>query len=130
MINLGYFEISFLISLIIFLTYLFEDGKSALRYLALLIVTTLNMFLVLPDSADIVTIVGHIAMLVLMIKRLYYQIIPAGALRESNTKLSSLNRNRYKDNLLKWDAMKSDNRLKLIYCLALILGMLVATNYI
>lgn len=128
MIKFGPMEISFIINVLILLLYFLDDGKSILRYIAILITYVLSLFLVLGNGSNEVYNVACLVYLFFLSKKLFKFSAPYTRLLNDN-KLNSFERHLCKRAVNVWNtSLKRRNGMHLAYCLSFMFGV-ITINY-
>lgn len=127
MINYGPLELTCIVSLLTLFAYLIEDGKSTLRYIAILTSYLLSLIMLLDGSETELYTITCLVFMFFLTKRLLLQVMPLVVLG-SNRPITVAVRSRNKAKLANWEQIKSRNLMYLCYCLLLMLGI-VSINY-
>lgn len=110
------------------IAYLLDDGRSLQRYLLILVLYIVAIFMVLPDKTPETFTIITVIFWALMVRRLWQEILPKDYLgRKANLNAFRTIDLRKKINV--WDGKRSDVLRYMLYCLALIIAQVIAIDY-
>ncbi len=117
-------ELNIILILMLIVVYSVDKGNSVLRYTIFIIAAILNVVLVLPMDANLVTIVANIAILYVFVKRGYMDIIPSSVL--SKEKLTTRERTDCTNTLESWKNMKRKHNyyIFLSFCTLIVVAIM------